>query len=144
MEATGAYMKLFAVSQSADEKMSELESLGREVEQLFQHPVSLDKALAISRNMTRKEVSIKYQMRELLEDPEHQPFFTSEHKEVLERFVSRDWIYYTEPSLDSEAINLFVQAMNVFGAMVSKRAFEVKKSTLSRQLEVISPKTGKS
>ena len=46
------------VSQSADEKMSELESLGK-------HPIWLDKALTISGNTTTKEVSIKHQMLQL-------------------------------------------------------------------------------
>ena len=137
-EAAESYSRLFAASESANEKIGEVESVLREVNQLYHEEVTLDKAVVISNNMKRKEVAIRKLMRELLNDADYLPFFTSEHKEVLEQYLAAEWVYYTEPRIDWEATNLFVQAMNFFAAVISARIFELKKQTLSRQLEVVS------
>lgn len=136
-EAGEAYAKLFGVSQSTDVKLSEIEYILKEVSQLFQGNVSLDTALVISRNMTGKEGPVKAGMRELLADESYKPYLTGEERTAIELFISKNWIYYIEPRLESEAIDVFVNAMNTYGIVLSKHLFDLKKKTLSRQSEVL-------
>jgi hypothetical protein len=137
-EAVETYQRFFKVTQATNEKIGEIEDILREVRQLYQENVTLDAAHAISRNMTRKEAAVKTMMKEMLNDPDLAHLISSEDKETLERYLSNNLVYYTEPTLDSDAINLFVQAMNAYASILSLYAFNIKKQTLTRQLEVIS------
>jgi len=136
-EAVEHYQRLFIFTKATGEKISDIEDILREVGQLYQNNVTQDAALAISRNMTRKEGPIKVLMKEILNDPDYSHFTSPESKETLEKYLSKNWVYYSEPTLDSDAINLFVEAMNTYWSILSLRAFDLKKQTLTRQLEVV-------
>jgi hypothetical protein len=136
-EAIEQYQRLFTLTQATSDKIAEVEDILREVGQLYQNNVTQDAALVISRNMTRKEAPVKALMKDMLNDLDYSHFISSDSKETLEKYLSKNWVYYTEPTLDSDAINLFVGAMNTYWSILSLRAFDMKKQTLDRQLEVI-------
>ena len=136
-EASQAYTNLFSFTQTVDERISDLEWVIKEAAQLYENDVTLEKAVAVSRNMTRKEGPIKTQISEMLADSDGQAFLTSDEKEILQRFVSKEWEYFTDSRLHGDAIDLFFQAMNIYGASLSKRTFELKKQVLTKQLHMI-------
>ena len=136
-EAIDGYQKMFTIAKSVDEEIKVLDDILTEVGQLYRDNVSQDMAVTIDRNMRRKEEPIRKKMRDLLVDEQYSPCLSNDQRSNIERYIASDWIYYKAPRLESEAINLFVQSMSAYGSMLSMRAFETKRQTLSRQLEII-------
>ncbi len=73
----------------------------------------------------------------ILADSHYDVFYTADERDTLDRYAANRWIYYTDPRLDSEAINLFVQLMRIFGDILSKHAFELKRQVLARQAQAV-------
>jgi len=80
------------------------------------------------------EKTVKARIKEVLADSEITSYINEVQKKAIDKYLSKNWIYYIEPSYDNNAINAFTDGMNAYVAVISERNFQIKKSTFDFQL----------
>lgn len=131
------YRKMFASLKSADAQIKHVESMLAEAAQLYQANCSHDKWTAITNNMTREGAQIKVVITKMLDDEAFSPFYSEEAANKLRMFLVDNRKYFFNVGCDSEAINLYMEAINIYRTIILKRAFLQKKSVLDMQIKLI-------
>lgn len=80
------------------------------------------------------EKDIKSELRKLMKDPMMEGEVTLEMKEVLEEYLSQDWVYFTGQSYRDEKLQLLFSAVNNFNYLVNRKYFLVKLDLLNYQM----------
>lgn len=85
-------------------------------------------------NVYKQEKQLKPRIKEVIADPETQPYFSEEQLTEIDKYVSSNWVYFNEPTYDNEAIKIFNEGIGSYINGISKRNFELKKDLLNFQL----------
>ncbi len=135
--AVNDYQKMFAVNKFTKDEEKKVEDIIREVSQLYQDEVTTGMAYAVNNNMLRKEVPVKKSMQNILHDEDFVSYYSAEEKEKLSQFVAQQRASYAYPKIDSLAVNQFMDCMRIYSNIIYDSAFDIRKQTLARQIEVI-------
>ncbi len=131
------YNEMFALFEKTEAEADLLNSLIREASQLFERNVTQGKALAVTNNMKRKGEEVKNMIREMFGDENYLGYYSDTEKKTLQMFVDDNSKYFFNVGLDSDAINLYVQALAIYKGIITERNFAQKKKTLETQLAFI-------
>ncbi|BAV08535.1 Zn-dependent protease with chaperone function [Filimonas lacunae] len=96
--------------------------------------INVDRAIEIVekniRILTTEERPFKQQVTEILTSPSYQSLLTPAIKEVLEKYVQKDWVYFSRPSYNNEALETLFTSIQYMQYLISKHYFVVKKDLL--------------
>jgi hypothetical protein len=73
----------------------------------------------------------------MLDDERYAPFYSQKEKELLQSFINDDRKYFFNTGFDSEAIQLYVDALILNARIIADRSFELKKTVLQDQMTAI-------
>jgi Zn-dependent protease with chaperone function len=84
-----------------------------------------------------KEVQLKKQLEELLKKEEYKKAISTDEREIFEKYLKQDWIYFEGSNYNEENLKLLFTTLNAYPGVLSKIYFQLKKSLLDFQVSLI-------
>jgi hypothetical protein len=81
-----------------------------------------------------REKAVKPRIKEVITDPALTPYLSYAKKQAVETYLSKSWVYYTQPSYDNNAIRVLNSGLSAYISIISERNFRYKKSLFDFQL----------
>lgn len=97
----------------------------------------------IEKNMIllkKEEFEFKKQIEKMLENKSYSNVITIEVKELFEKYLSEDWVYFNKNEYLNECLDLLSKAMNNYQMILSKSFFEKKKDVLNFKIQLMASK----
>ncbi|HEY0770348.1 MAG TPA: M48 family metallopeptidase, partial [Sphingobacteriaceae bacterium] len=135
--ALANYSKMFAVHAETDTTVKQLNSMFADVNKLYQPNVTESVARFVTNNMEKDGGAIKQQIKSMLGDAAYDSFYTAAERKTLQDFVDDHRKYFNSAGLNSEAIQLYSAALQVYGNVMINRGFSVTRNVLTDQLDEI-------
>ena len=87
--------------------------------------------------MQRKGDDVKKMILAMFDDVHYTSCYSANDKKTLHAFVDGRQQYFSKKGLDFEAIDLYMQALNLYRRIITHRNSTMKRSVLERQAEII-------
>ena len=91
--------------------------------------------------MKKKEWLFNRKLKEIIEDKRYSSNIDEEKKLKLEKFLSKDWQYFTETKYNDEALTVLEEALFLFYEICSGAPIRALKKLLDYQIELLEAKT---
>jgi Zn-dependent protease with chaperone function len=88
------------------------------------------------KNIAHQEIEFKKEIKKLLEYKILEKEITSEIKESIDKYLNKDWIYFSNHEYDNEALKLFFDALNNFKYLNSQNYLLHKLDLLKFQISL--------
>jgi len=85
------------------------------------------------------EKEFKVQVNQMLNSPIFKPEITKEIKEVFEKYLSKEWSYFSVDSYNDSNIEMLTIVLNSFSFLLSRGYFLVKKELLDYKANLLEP-----
>jgi hypothetical protein len=131
------YKEMFSMARETNARMKQLHSMVKEANQLFRSQVTHGVAVAVSNNMKREGNQVKEGIREMLSDENYTSFYSTEERNMLQSFLDDSSKYFFNTGFDSEAIQLYMNALTLYAHVIGNYNFLLKKTVLNDQIAVI-------
>lgn len=79
------------------------------------------------------EVNLRAEIKNILADDLYQADIDAETREMLEKYISREWTYFVKPEFEQNNFNLLFAVVDCYHYLISKNYFAVKKDLLAFQ-----------
>lgn len=89
-------------------------------------------------SLKETEGTLKQNLSELLENALYKPQISSEMQEGFTKYISEDWVYFTNPSYHNESLQILFETINQYSRLLSQTIFVHKKRLLDFQAGLIS------
>ena len=86
--------------------------------------------------MKNKEEVFKNKFNEIFKDERYTSHLDEDKKIQLEKYLSKDWIYFNDPKYDDEALKILEEALFLFYEICSGAPFKSLKQLLDFQIEL--------
>jgi len=84
-----------------------------------------------------REKTVKARIKEIIAKDEIAHYITSEQQKSIDKYLSKNWIYYLEPSYDNNAIEIFKNGINAYISIICESNFQQKKLLFNFQLTLL-------
>lgn len=91
--------------------------------------------------MKKKEWLFNRKLKEIIEDKRYSSNIDEEKKLKLEKYLSKDWQYFTETKYNDEALTVLEEALFLFYEICSGAPIRALKKLLDYQIELLEAKT---
>lgn len=136
-EAITLYKRMFELADVEERNQEEARSVLNDLYRLLHSEVSHEKALAETERLIRQVDPIKLKIRIRLSDS-NMPHANDEEKGILRSFIEdKQSLFYFKVGYNDKAISLLIEALNIYGKVLSEYVFGVRKKVLDRQMEVL-------
>ena len=88
----------------------------------------------------KKEKKFKEKLEQLLSNEFYKPLIDKEKKDKIEKYISKDWIYFKEKKYDEEAIAVLEESIYLYYSIFSKAPFTALKDLLDYQITLLDNK----
>jgi Zn-dependent protease with chaperone function len=133
---TDQYKKVLHYQQSSQLDYDNYTNIMADINPIYKSMLVEDIYTTVER-VYKNEKKVKERIREVMADEETIPLITILQKEMIDKYLSNNWIYYLEPSYDNDAIAVFNNGLNAYMAVITERNFQLKKSLTDFQLELL-------
>ena len=89
------------------------------------------------KELHKKEEKFKEKLEQLLSNEFYKPLIDKEKKEKIEKYISKDWIYFKEKKYDEEAIAVLEESIYLYYSICSKAPFSALKDLLDYQITLL-------
>ena len=89
------------------------------------------------KELQKKEEKFKEKLEQLLSNEFYKPLIDKEKKEKIEKYISKDWIYFKEKKYDEEAIAVLEESIYLYYSICSKAPFSALKDLLDYQISLL-------
>jgi hypothetical protein len=93
------------------------------------------------KELKKKEETFKEKLEQILNSDFYKPLVDNDKKEKIDKYLSKDWIYFKEPKYDEEAIAVLEQSIFCYYAICSKAPYTALKSLLDYQISLLDRRT---
>jgi len=83
------------------------------------------------------EMKFQYTLEEILGSATYQPFLEDSAVEIIQKYLSQQWVYFTKPVYDDQALVVLFDAIHAFYQIVDDSYFKAKKALLSFQIDLV-------
>jgi hypothetical protein len=83
------------------------------------------------------EMKFQYTLEEILGSAAYQPYLEDSAKEIIQKYLSQHWVYFTKPVYDDQALVVLFDAIHTFYQIVDDSYFKAKKALLSFQMDLV-------
>ena len=105
--------------------------------QFIWHVTSFGKIRSKMITLKEKEADFRMKLKQILIDERYSSFIGEEKREKLEKYLTNDWQYYTEPKYDEEALAVLEESIFLFYEICSGAPFRGLKRILDYQIEIL-------
>jgi Zn-dependent protease with chaperone function len=128
------YNELFLATESAEEDLKKHAQMMQDISPIFYSSLPLTEVQIVIAKVKNNEIEIKERLSHIISSPGYHPYITEADLNTLNQYVSTNQEYFRDPTFNNEALELLIQAMNIYQAVVSDRSFFMKKDLLEWQL----------
>ncbi len=131
------YKNLFHLEETLNAKYEHVNAFSISLE--FTHAnLGFDQIKARFIEIAPKETQFKEVIKSLIKDPLFEKEIIGEVKEVVEKYLSKDWKYFDNTAYHDDNLRLLSQAFEVTHFLLSRAYFLQKKKLLKYQMELYS------
>lgn len=105
--------------------------------QIFTKFKSFDKIKQGMDELKLNETAMKKKLEGIINDDFYKPLITGEQKRKIQKYLSKDWVYFNEPRFDENALELLGEIIYLFYSICSSAPFAAMKDLLDYQITLI-------
>jgi Zn-dependent protease with chaperone function len=138
-EAIDRYEAMMMATSASDKTLKELGEMLKDAASLFNQTLLTGGFVHLkTSSMVRDGAPYKLKIKKMLEEEGNATDYTSVEKETLQAFCDDMRPYYvSNVRLDTEAVKLYMKALQLYARIISDRALQVKKETLEHQARLL-------
>ena len=133
-EIINGYKHLFTIMNLSDKDEARFTKIVDIVRPAFIGQLSLSQGFALADSIKEQERELHRRMKQMLADEAYLLLITKEQKEHLTNYLEKDLTYCSEQGFENEAIDLLMNALDVYVHLASEIRFQTKKQLLDKQL----------
>ncbi len=131
------YSELFQTTESAEQDLKRHAQMMQDISPIYYSNLPLTEVQIVIAKVKNNEISIKERLDQIISNSEYCKYINEADQKVLTDYVSKNHEYFRDPSFNTEALDLLIQAMNIYYTVVSERSFLMKKDLLEWQLRFL-------
>jgi Zn-dependent protease with chaperone function len=133
---TDHYKKILKYQQDSQLDYDNYTNIMADINPIYKSMLVEDIYTTVNR-VYKNEKAIKARIKEIMDDEVTISCITPIQNEMIDKYLSNNWIYYLEPSYDNTAISVFNNGMGAYIALITDRNFQLKKDMLDFQLTLL-------
>ena len=131
------YSELFQTTESAEEDLKKHAQMMQDIGPIYYSNLPLTEVQIVIAKVKNNEIGIKERLEQIISNSEYCKFINESDQKVVTEYLSKNHEYFRDPSFNTEALDLLMQAMNIYHTVVSERSFTLKKDLLEWQLKFL-------
>lgn len=131
------YSELFQASETTDEDLKMHAQMMQDLSPIYHGNLPLTQVQIVIAKVKNNEIGIKERLTEIISNSEYCKYMNEADQKTLQQYVSKNHEYFKDPSFNTEALDLLLQAINIYQTVVTERTFMMKKELLEWQLKFL-------
>lgn len=131
------YFHLQETARQTENDVTLYTTMMNEMQPLYHEVMEFPRIRQIIAKINMHEVTMKQRLQELLKNPVSAPLLTADEKDILNKYLGKNQIYFIEPEFQNEALHLLNEAIQFFYYLSVETNFITKKNLLTSQLNYL-------